>query len=98
MAKGTQSKEAIFQKMLDTFSGSFMQDNKTLRIPMMEDGSLIEIKVSLTAAKDILGDGSSNINSNSSIDEESEPISSDPMPTPEEKQYVIDLLDSLNEG
>ena len=85
MAKGTQSKEAIFQKMLDTFSG-------------MEDGSLIEIKVSLTAAKDILGDGSSNINSNSSIDEESEPISLDPMPTPEEKQHVIDLLDSLNEG
>lgn len=55
MAKGSASKEIIFAKMQEMFSGSFMADSKTLRIPMEEDGQIIEIKVTLTAAKDILG-------------------------------------------
>ena len=56
MAKGNASKEIIFQKILDTFKGSFMADAKTLRIPMEENGEPLEIKVTLTAAKDIIGD------------------------------------------
>lgn len=55
MAKGAESKEKIFQKMLEVFSGSFMADAKTLRIPMEENGEVLEVKVTLTAAKDVLG-------------------------------------------
>lgn len=55
MAKGSASKEIIFAKMQEVFAGSFMADAKTLRIPMEEDGQLLEVKVTLTAAKDILG-------------------------------------------
>lgn len=55
MAKGSASKEIIFAKMQEVFAGSFMADAKTLRIPMEEDGQIVEIKVTLTAAKDVLG-------------------------------------------
>ena len=55
MAKGSIAKEAIFKKMLEVFPNSFMADAKTLRIPWEENGETIEIKVALTAAKDILG-------------------------------------------
>lgn len=55
--KGTESKQVIFNKLLRTFEGAFMENDKTLRIPMMENGETIEIKVTLTAAKDILGGG-----------------------------------------
>lgn len=56
-AKGTEAKEVIFNKILETFEGAFMADAKTLRIPYVENGETIEIKVALTAAKDILGGG-----------------------------------------
>lgn len=59
MAKGAQSKDIIWAKLLEVFPGSFMADAKTLRIPMVEDGEPVEIKVALTAAKDILGSGES---------------------------------------
>ena len=55
MARGATSKQYVFNKILETFPGSFMQDDKILRIPCEEDGATVEIKVSLTAAKDILG-------------------------------------------
>lgn len=55
MAKGAESKNVIFNKLLEVFPGSFMQDDKILRIPMQENGDTVEIKVTLTAAKDILG-------------------------------------------
>lgn len=57
-AKGSIAKEEIGQKILNTFEGSFMcPDGKTIRIPTIENGETIEIKVALTAAKDILGQG-----------------------------------------
>lgn len=55
MAKGSQAKQEVFNKILATFPGSFMQDDKILRIPCIENGETVEIKVTLTAAKDILG-------------------------------------------
>jgi len=60
MAKGAQAKQEVFTKILDTFEGSFMQDDKILRIPCQENGETVEIKVTLTAAKDILGAGTSS--------------------------------------
>ena len=55
MAKGTESKQKVFNKLLEVFPGSFMQDDKILRIPCIENGDTVEIKVTLTAAKDVLG-------------------------------------------
>lgn len=61
MAKGSASKEIIFAKMQEVFAGSFMADAKTLRIPMAEDGQIVEIKVTLTAAKDVLGSAPASV-------------------------------------
>ena len=55
MAKGSLSKDIIFKKLIEVFPGSFMQDDKICRIPCIENGETVEIKVTLTAAKDILG-------------------------------------------
>ena len=49
-AKGSISKEIIVQKILDTFEGAFKFD-KEIRIPMIEDGAEVQIKVTLTCAK-----------------------------------------------
>ena len=99
MAKGSIAKEAIFKKMLEVFPNSFMADAKTLRIPWEENGETIEIKVALTAAKDILGssvdmnweDGGGTEKAPAAAPKV--PVSSEP--TPEEKANVEKLMASL---
>ena len=56
MAKGAQAKAEIIDIILKTFSNSFIND-KEIRIPMKEDGADIQIKVTLTAAKDLIVNG-----------------------------------------
>lgn len=51
MAKGTESKNLITEKLLATFEGSFIS-GKEIRIPCYENGEQVQIKVTLTAAKD----------------------------------------------
>lgn len=48
--KGIQAKADITKRILETFDGSFMND-KEIRIPVMENGEEVQIKVTLTAAK-----------------------------------------------
>lgn len=60
MARGAEAKQRVFQKILETFPGSFMQDDKILRIVEEENGEVVEIKVTLTAAKDVIGAGASS--------------------------------------
>lgn len=91
MARGSASKEIITAKILSMFEGSFI-NGKEIRLPMMEDGSPIEIKVTLTAAKDIVGGGAS-INDTFTPVEKSAPISAEP--TEEEKENVATLLKSM---
>lgn len=50
MAKGQESKNIIMQKILTIFENSFQYD-KEIRIPLMENGEEVQIKVTLTAAK-----------------------------------------------
>ena len=51
-ARGNSTKQKIIQKILQTFPGSFTyNDGKEIRINDTEDGTLIQIKVTLTAAK-----------------------------------------------
>ncbi len=51
-AKGAILKQQIAEKILKTFSGSFMyNDGKEIRINGMEDGNPVQIKITMTAAK-----------------------------------------------
>jgi len=93
-AKGTESKCIIFNKLKEIYPNSFWEDeNKILRIPMNEGGNPIEIKVTLTAAKNILGNGVVE----SAFPTASEPVVEKPVEmTEEEKENVATLLASLN--
>ncbi len=98
MAKGQKSKNIVAQKILDIFEGAF-QYEKEIRVPLMEDGELVQIKVTLTAAKTNVEQGGENAipapiesialetGTNPSIKVET---------TEEEKENVRRLLASLN--
>ena len=99
MAKGAFAKEAITKTILETFPGSFVID-KVIRIPMTEDGAPIQIKVALTAAKDIVDADGSVPNEPSGDYDFTSPAS--PIveersfePTPDEKANVANLLNAL---
>lgn len=55
-AKGALAKEDVMNKILEVFPGSFKYE-KELRIPMMENGEMLQIKVTLTAAKNMVENG-----------------------------------------
>ena len=58
MAKGQVSKAQITNKLLEIFDGAFLyNDGKEIRIPMIEDGNEVQIKVALTCAKDNVSQG-----------------------------------------
>ena len=50
MARGTESKNIITAKLLETFAGSFIYD-KNIIIPMVENGESLQIKIALTCIK-----------------------------------------------
>lgn len=54
--KGQIAKEEITKKILETFSGAFQYD-KEIRIPWVEDGQQVQIKITLTTAKAIVNMG-----------------------------------------
>ena len=102
MAKGQLAKKAIAQKILEVFEGSFLYNNdKEIRIRTEEDGQEVQIKVTLTAAKDNVepGDdvalpgttGTSVVASTVATTTAKETI----QPTEEEKQKVKDLLAAI---
>lgn len=93
-AKGTSSKQIITDTILKTFEGSFIAaDGKTLRIPMTEDGEVVEIKVTLVAAKDVEGGGAVTEISGST---DAAPVAQNPQVTEEEKAKVNKMLENLN--
>lgn len=56
MAKGAFAKTQVFKGIMEKFPEAFWEEeNKILRVPINEDGSIVEIKVTLTAAKTNLG-------------------------------------------
>lgn len=52
--RGTQAKAEIITKLQEIYPNAFLVD-KVLRVPMVEDGQTVEIKIALTAAKDVIG-------------------------------------------
>ena len=93
MAKGSVSKEIITAKLLEVFDGSFV-NCKEIRVPMTEDGAPIEIKITLTAAKDIVGGGAS-VNDTWDLPSETTTSPASVEPTAEEKENVAKLLKNL---
>ena len=101
MARGAVAKEAIFAKILETFDGSFMYNNgKELRIPFDEGNGIVQIKVALTCAKDLVDPTGEAMEAAATAKEPGEFMN---FPEPkkaveisdEEKQNVEDLLKSL---
>lgn len=61
MAKGQASKAQITNKLLEIFDGAFLyNDGKEIRVPLIEDGNEVQIKVTLTCAKDNVTPGADN--------------------------------------
>ena len=95
-ARGTQSKEVITQKILDTFTNSFTYNGKEIRIPMEENGERIEIKVTLTCAKENVGlEFNNNSTSSGAFEPSPTPTQSLKEPTPEEMNNVRKMMASL---
>ena len=105
MAKGTESKNTIFETLQKCFPDAFWEDEgKILRVPLSEDGARVEIKVTLTAAKANLGGDMppsaftpTNVNA-SVMNEPVKSVSSDNKvlePTDEEKENVAKIIAAL---
>ena len=94
MAKGSEAKNIIFTKMQEIYPDAFWEDQgKILRIPITENGNRVEIKVTLTAAKNNLGGETVN-----SAFENTPvlPVKIDVSePTQEEKENISRLIASL---
>lgn len=74
-AKGTSSKELIINKLKEIFPDAFIVDGKELRIPLIEEGQEVQIKIALTCAKDNIPHGNSGERPISEIIDSKEPIS-----------------------
>lgn len=101
MARGSQFKKEILNKMLEIFPNSFLyNDEKELRICGQEDGETIQLKCVLTCAKvnveqngdvAIPGEVSTDINF-----EDGKPIEQKVIePTQEEKENVRKLMETF---
>ena len=91
MAKGSESKSIITKKILETFDGAFLND-KEIRIPIEENGEIIQIKCTLTAAKVNVEAGSAAaVPSVKSV-----PTGAAAEITEEEKKEVLDVIERFN--
>lgn len=103
MARGAASKEQVMAGILAAFPGSFKYD-KEIRIPMNEDGEIIQIKCVLTAAKvnvenggDTAVPGAATATATKTVTASVSPAPAGFInePTAEEKQAVADLVSKL---
>ena len=86
--RGSLAKEQLTKKLLETFEGSFIVD-KTIRVPMVENGETVEIKVALTCAKDVIGSAGTPVTG-------SDQATVSASLTEEEKTEVKSLIEELN--
>ena len=91
MARGQIAKEQITKKILETFEGAFIND-KEIRIPIEENGELVQIKCTLTCAKVNVEAGSATaVPSVKSVDN-----SVHAEITEEEKKEVMNVIEKFN--
>lgn len=96
MARGAYSKEVISKKIMEAFPDAFIAaDGKTIRVPVMEEGERVEVKISLVAAKDCeKGDAVNAFAETNSSSVATETTVAEP--TQEELDKVKTLMDKLN--
>lgn len=88
MARGAESKSKVTDMILNTFEGAFL-NGKELRIPMIENGERVEIKVALTCAK-------TNVVAETQSEEVADPeVQIVHEPTEEEKDNLQKLMASM---
>ena len=88
-AKGTNEKKIVYDKIMEIFDGAFSPDGKVIRVPIDAGEGIVEVKVSLVAAKDVLGGGNA---STVSGDEVAAFDINSSTPTAEEIDKVKDLM------
>lgn len=98
--KGAILKQEIANKILATFPGSFLyNDGKEIRINGLEDGSPLQIKVVLTAAKVAVEGGDDNAIPGEAATADVKPVVTNEKipqePTAEEKERLATLLEKL---
>lgn len=95
-AKGSISKEIITQKILEVFEGSFPYE-KEIRIPMIEEGEEVQIKIALTCAKVNVERGDAAIAPAVAgpVTATATPVVTITEPSAEEKKAVEDLMSVL---
>ena len=95
--KGAEAKLEITNKILELFPGSFKYD-KEIRIPVIENGEEVQIKISLTAAKVNVERDGEVLDFTKKTETTAQTTSAAPQsfePTEEEKNIVNDLISKL---
>lgn len=92
MAKGAIAKQQVFDKLMEVFPTTMM-DDKVLRIALVEDGVPVEIKVALTCAKDCIIGAAAEPNASVASQPTTEPVLA--QPTEQEIENVQNLLAKL---
>ena len=100
MARGAEFKKEITKKILEFFPNSFLyNDGKEIRICGQEDGNEIQVKVTLTAAKENVYSGQDNATPGISAQENiinNQSIEHNIVePTQEEKNNVRKLMETF---
>ena len=95
MGKGAIAKKEVISKLKEVFPNMFEYGNKELRIPMMEDGQRVEIKVALTCAKTNVGGDDASMESGVQTLDFSNETPANIEPSAEEKQNIAELMSRL---
>ena len=93
MARGAEAKQTITDKILQIFEGSFIY-GKEIRVPLQENGERVEIKVTLTCAKENVGGNSAFAEPQSETSQPAQ-ASVPAAPTEQEKANIADLMSRL---
>lgn len=94
MARGAEAKQIITDKILQIFEGAFIYGGKEIRVPLQENGERVEIKVTLTCAKENVG-GNSAFTVTESQPTQTAQASVPVAPTEQEKANIADLMSRL---
>lgn len=95
MAKGAIAKKEIISKLKEVFPDMFEYGGKEFRIPMIEDGARVEIKIALTCAKTNVGGDDASVESGVQTLDFSNETPTNIEPSAEEKQNIAELMSRL---
>lgn len=92
--KGAIAKQDITKKILEVFPGSFLYD-KEIRVPMIENGETVQIKITLTAAKVAVEAGGDNAVPGVNVQTAAPAVNGVSEITEDERAEVNDLISKL---